>query len=69
MAYIVTRTLEALEGLEHLDQLDWAKNVGVLRGDLNHCLQILADVDTEHLVEASHRLFSREPTEVVDEPL
>ena len=50
MAYIVTRTLEALEGLEHLDQLDRAKNVRVLRGDLNHCLQILADVDAKHFV-------------------
>ena len=50
MAYIVTRTLEALEGLEHLDKLDGTEDVRVLSGDLDNDLQVLADVDAKHFV-------------------
>jgi hypothetical protein len=39
-------TLEALEGLEHFDKLDCAKNVGILGCDLDHDLQILANIYT-----------------------
>ena len=54
MAYIVTRTLEALEGLEHFDQLDRTEDIRVLRRDLNDNLEVLADVDAQHLVQRSH---------------
>ena len=62
-------TFESLEGLEHLDELDRAKDIGVLRCNLDDCLQVLTNVDTKHLIETSHGLLSGEFAEVVDEPL
>lgn len=43
-------TFEALERLKHLDELDWAEDVRVLGGDLDHDLQVLTDVDAQHLL-------------------
>ena len=61
----IVLTFEALEGLEHLDELDGPKDIGVFRGNLDYNLQILADVDTEHLLQAGESLLGSEPTEVL----
>ena len=66
---IVRRTLEALEGLKHLDQLHRTEDIRVFRGDLDDDLQVLSNVDTEHLVHAAHGLLCRQTAEVVDQPL
>ena len=55
---VVIETLKCLEALKHLDQLDWAQNVRVLGGDLDDNLQVLADVHSQHFLQAGHRLFS-----------
>ena len=68
-AEIVIETLVRLERLEHLDQLDGTEDIRVLRRDLNDDLEVLTDVDPEHLLHASKRLLSREAAEVVHEPL
>ena len=68
-AKVVVKTFEALERLEHLDQVDGAEDVGVLGRDLDNDLQVLAHVDAKHLVHAGERLLLGEATEVVDEPL
>ena len=62
-------TLEALVRLEHFNKLDRSKNVGILRRDLNNDLEVLADVYSEHLLQAGHRLFRGETTEVSHQPL
>ncbi len=51
-AKAVVQALEALEILEHLNKLNGTEDVGVLRRDLNDNLQVLADVDTKHLLHA-----------------
>ena len=51
-AEVVVKTFEALERLEHLNQLDGAEDVRVLGRNLDDNLKVLAHVDTEHLVHA-----------------
>ena len=51
-------TLETLEGLKHLNKLDRTQDIRVLRGNLDNDLKILADVNTEHFIQAGHRLLS-----------
>lgn len=62
-------TLKSLERFEHLDELDGPQDIGVFRRDLDDNLQILTNVDPEHLLQAGHRLFSSKTTEVVNQPL
>ncbi len=66
---IVTLTFEALETLEHLDELDRSKDIRVLGRNLDDNLQVLADVDFEHFLHAGHRLLSGKIAEVVHKPL
>lgn len=66
---MILLTLETLEGLKHLNELDGAENIRVLGGNLDDDLQVLADVDTEHFLHTSERLLSGELAEVVHEPL
>jgi hypothetical protein len=66
---VVVETLECLETLKHLDQLDWAQNIRVLGGDLDDNLQVLADVNSQHFLQTGHRLFSCQPAEIVYKPL
>ena len=68
-AEVVVQPLKGLEALKHLDELDGAQDIRVLRGDLDDDLQVLADVNMQHLLETRHRLLGGETTEVVDEPL
>ncbi|KAI3480029.1 hypothetical protein L1887_57805 [Cichorium endivia] len=68
-AEVVVEALERLEGLEHLDELDGAEEVRVLCGDLDDHLEVLADVDLEHLAQALERLFHGELAKVGDEPV
>lgn len=58
-------TLKALVRLEKFDQLDGTKNIGILGGNLNNNLQVLPDIDSEHFLQRCHRLFCRQPAEVV----
>jgi hypothetical protein len=51
---VCDHTLKTLERLEHFNELNRTKNIGILRSDLYHYLQILANIDAEHLLKASH---------------
>jgi len=68
-AKIVIQALEAFVALKQFNEFDRAKNVGILGGDLDDNLEILTNVNTQHLVEASHGLVCSEPAEVVGKPL
>jgi len=68
-AKIVIQALEAFVALKQFNEFDRAKNVRVLGGDLDDNLEILTNVNTQHLVEASHGLVCCEPAEVVGKPL
>jgi len=63
------QTFEALEAFKHFDQLDWPENIRVFSGNLDDNLQVLADVDFQHLLQAGHGLFSGEIAEVINKPL
>ena len=69
LPFRIILTFEALERLKHLDEFDRAQDIRVLRSDLNNDLQVLADVDAEHLLHASEGLFCSKLAEVIDEPL
>ena len=68
-AKIVVQTLEGLERLEHIDQLDRTKDVRVFRSDLDYYLEVLTHVDLEHLLHTCERLLRCEATEIIYEPL
>lgn len=59
-------TFECFERLKHLNQLHRAKDIGILRSNLDDDLEILTDIYPKHLLHTCHRLFSGETTEVVD---
>lgn len=48
------RTFETLEAFKHLDEFDRPEDIRVLGRNLNDDLQVLADIDLEHLLQASH---------------
>ena len=62
-------TLKTLERLEHFNEFHGSENVGILRCNLHHDLQVLSDIDTEHLVQTSHGLLGCQPAEVIHQPL
>lgn len=62
-------TFGSLELFEHLDEADGADQVRVLGRGLDDDLQVLPNVDLEHLVEALERLLDREGAKVLDEPV
>lgn len=62
-------THKALARLEHLNQLDGAKDISVVGGDLDDNLEVLVHVDAKHLAHASEGLLLGKAAEVVDEPL
>ena len=66
---IKSPTFGTLEGLEHLDQLDRAKDIRVLCCDLDDDLEVLTDVYPQHLLHATHRLIGREASKVFHQPL
>ena len=55
--------------LEKIDDSGGPKEIGVLLGDVDHSLEVLADVHLEHFVETLHREVDREAAEVVCEEL
>ena len=61
-------TFEALKGFEHLDQLDRAKDIRVLGGDLDDDLEVLTDVH-QHFLHTGHRLICREASKVFHQQL
>lgn len=63
------RTFEGLEALKHLDDAMSADQVRVLCRRLHNNLQVLPDVDLEHLLEAFERLVDGKATKVVDQEL
>jgi len=52
--------------LEESDDTSWAEKVAVLLGNVDDCLQILANVDFQHLVHAFHGQINSEASKVVD---
>ena len=66
---VVIKAFEGLEGLKHLDEPDWTDEFRVLGGCLDDDLQVLADVDAQHLFEALEGVLDGKLAEVVDEPL
>ncbi len=64
--------VEAFSGLVLLEQIDQTlgtEELSVLGGDLNHRLQVLADVVLHHGVKAIDGLLNRETAEELDEPI
>lgn len=66
---IVIQTLKTLVALKQFNESDRTENVRVLGRNLDDNLEILTDVNTQHLVEAGHGLVCSKPAEVVGEPL
>lgn len=66
---VVIESLEGSVGLEELDKLEGSEEVRVFGRDLDHDLEVLADVDGEHLLQAGERLLDGEAAEVADEPV
>ena len=66
---VVELTFEALERFEHFNQLNGAKDIRIFSCNLDHHLEIFANVDTKHVIHTRERLFSSQFAEVVHEPL
>ena len=66
---VVVESLERSVSLEELDELERSEEIRVLGSDLDDDLEVLSDVDGEHLLEASEGLLDGESTEVTDEPV
>jgi len=66
---VVVESLEGPVSLEELDELERSEEIRVLGSDLDDDLEVLSDVDGEHLLEAGEGLLDGESTEVTDEPV
>jgi len=69
VGHIATETFEALKRFEHFNQLDGAKDIRIFGRNLDHHLEIFANVDAKHIVHARERLFGSQFAEVVHESL
>ena len=66
---VEVQTLCSAVLLEKIDDPGWSKEIRVLLGDVDHSLQVLADVDLEHLVEALHSKIDCEAAKVIRQKL
>jgi hypothetical protein len=59
----------AFEGLQHLDELDGAKDIRVLCRNSDSDLKVLPDVDTKQFLHAREGLLGSQLAKVIHEPL